>query len=208
MRYSLFAFSLLTVLAMSSAAEASFYANARMGISKFDEFKSKKVLVNGAPATITDKDKDNYSSFYAGAIGYRWDLPFLATLRTEAEYTYRMPYEQTYVVNGTNYVKDKYKIQTLMLNVGADITVLPLVKPYAMAGIGVTHIGVDRKVFGAANINKPDSENEFTWTAGVGLMTSFLGVLQGDIGYRVTQIGTGGDATRAQEIILGARLAF
>lgn len=207
MRRSLFTFALLAAVSASSLAHASFYGNARVGISKYDDFKTEAVTVGGVPGTITNKDTDDYSTFYAAAVGYRWSLPMIFAFRTELEYTYHMPYEQSYVVNGAISVSDKYTLQSLMLNAGIDFNIIPLVTPYALAGIGGTHVSIDRKAFGGV-VNDPDSYNKLTWTAGVGIAASLFGILQGDIGYRYTQFGNGGDATRSQEITLGARLSF
>ncbi|MBE6449522.1 MAG: hypothetical protein E7013_02345 [Alphaproteobacteria bacterium] len=104
-------------LFLTFSAHAEFYVSAGAAISK-----------NTASATknLYKADYDT-SAVYSVAFGY--DLPFIDIVRVEAEYLHN----RAQIKKGLGYVN----LDALMANAYVDIPfVLPLITPYAGAGIG------------------------------------------------------------------------
>ena len=110
-------FLALLAVFVAFSAQAEFYVSG--GMAK---------LKNAASA-LRDGHKADYHSSVGYSLAFGYDLPFIDIMRIEAEYFHN----RTEIEKGLGYIN----IDALMANAYVDIPfVLPLITPYAGAGIG------------------------------------------------------------------------
>lgn len=142
-----------------------------------------------------ENESGNY--FVSADVGVR-----LLRLRGELEYTFR---PDTTDVKSIIFGDDSVLAQNIMANIYYDLVELPFINLYVNAGIGNT------KFSGASAL---ETDNNFTWAAGLGVNLSLLNIANLDVGYRYMSMGDikfsdGRELAKdSHDIYLGLRFGF
>lgn len=203
-------FIALCLLAPSTAlaADLGLYVAPKIGWSYviMDEMKTRAEVSGLGSAQM--KDDGDGNAFMGGlAIGYDFNVKHGVPVRTELEYMYRSRVDDTMSVNVAGSrasSKQKYDIQTLMVNAYYDFNTNTIVTPYVGGGIGLAF--VDGKASGSlddvgVSLNK-DSTTNFAWNIGAGVGFDVTDSATIDLGYRFA--GFGEAESKSREFAGGA----
>ena len=149
--------------------------------------------------TDTDGKIENESGnyFVSADVGVR-----LLRLRGELEYTFR---PDTTDVKSLIFGDDNINAQNIMANLYYNVVELPFINLYVNAGIGNTKFSGNSKL---------KTDNNFTWSAGLGANLSLLNIANLDVGYRYIDMGdlefnNGNKLSKdAHDIYVGLRFGF
>lgn len=155
--------------------------------------------------TQNNQTKSIYPSISA-AVGFDFSKTSNVDARLELEYSYRDKVKFTPTTNsevwttdqgsdsfleniGSQLFSNELRTQSLMLNGYYDFTNSSKFIPYAGLGIGVTHIKNNY-----INLNYPDyafskKDNQFTWSAGLGVAYKVTDNVALDVSYRYVDAG-------------------
>lgn len=195
---------LVTAISFSSLAYADngFYTSLKAGISdtKFDNSKDQ---ISESDFQLTLHNKDADKSIYpniSAAVGFDFSKISNINARAELEYSYKdkakfnPAIEEIQVIDGSEAVNEEspfvkeLKSQSLMLNGYYDFKNTSKFTPYVSAGVGVTRVkNATQAFFEPENIT--DTDNSFTWAAGLGVAYKVTENVALDLGYRYVDAG-------------------
>ena len=199
---------LVTAISFSSLAYADngFYTSLKAGISdtKFDNSKDQIISTEpGMEEQITLHNKDTDKSIYpniSAAVGFDFSKISNINARAELEYSYKdkakfnPAIEAIQDIDGSEAVNEEspfvkeLKSQSLMLNGYYDFKNTSKFTPYVSAGVGVTRVKNATQAFFEPE-NMTDTDNSFTWAAGLGVAYKVTENVALDLGYRYVDAG-------------------
>ncbi len=198
-------------LLLCTAAAVLFSFSARAGEMK--PYASVKAVYSWEKAKTDDGQESGSETFKAPGLNVAVGVNLKNGIRLEGEYGYRALKSKTDASGGI-IGKEKFGIQTYMLNGYYDFATGTKVKPYIGAGLGLADVKL--------KYQDPDdlisiSKTKFAWNlnAGIGMEVSKNMVI--DLGYRYLQVedfkkdfGVGSlkFKTHANEVSLGVRYHF
>lgn len=198
---------LITAISFSSLAYADngFYTSLKAGISdtKFDNSKDQ-ITFNDVDFKETLHNKDDDKTIYpniSAAVGFDFSNISNINARAELEYTYkdkdtfnpdisRIQFgDESESINEESPFLKELRSQSLMLNGYYDFKNASKFTPYVSAGVGVTRIKNTTQLFDSTDQNLSDTDNSFTWAAGLGVAYKVTENVALDLGYRYVDAG-------------------
>jgi opacity protein-like surface antigen len=201
----------LVAVSFSSLANANngVYASIKAGVSDTKYKNSVDTEYNSDDPDYVwiysnnDQTKSIYPTISA-ALGYDFSAISPVNVRAELEYTYKSKTKyqpETYEtygdyagVIGIDYEHyaaintSSIKSQSLMLNGYYDFKNTSKFTPYLSAGVGFTHIK-NTQTDTIHHTNASDSDNQFTWSAGIGVNYAISQNVGLDLSYRYVDAG-------------------
>ena len=189
------ALSLVAGFAFSAHAECDGpYLAARGGIVKYN--------IDGQVGGHDTKDLEKKERLMlSGALGYRYEY-----FRTELEYVWRKHTEHE-----VDYVAERYKTYSYMLNFYYDLMPYNWWTPFVGAGAGLTKLSYSSidTLFPGGRSEGAYKPMKFTWSVGAGLSLKVTNRFNIDAGYRYYDMGKLKEAeVKAHEIYGGLRYVF
>lgn len=180
----------LVTASFSGLANANdgIYASIKAGIAH-TEFKDSTYKALGETSNNRSKYETVYPSIYAAA-GYDFSAISPVDARIELEYNYKdkTDFNPTLANKALNRINNELTSQSLMLNGYYDIKNSTKFTPYVNAGVGFTHLK-NQQTVKADNHSSSDSDNHFTWSAGVGVAYAVSQDVALDLSYRYVDAG-------------------
>lgn len=180
----------LITVSFSALANANdgIYASVKAGISD-TEFKDSSYKVSGKTSNNKSKYETVYPSIYA-AVGYDFSAISPIDARVELEYNYKdkTDFNPTLANKSLTRINNELTSQSLMLNGYYDIKNATKFTPYVNAGIGLTHLKNEQTLQDHTR-SSSDSDNHFTWSAGVGVAYAVSQNVALDLSYRYVDAG-------------------
>lgn len=192
-----------------ASADNGVYASVKAGVSdtKYKDSVDTEYTTDSTDHVWVYSNNNQTKSVYptiSAAVGYDFSTISPVNVRTELEYTYKgkTKYQpETYETYG-NYQGtvgidyehfaainlSSIKSQSLMLNGYYDFKNTSKFTPYVSAGVGFTHIK-NTQTNRIENTSASDSDNQFTWSAGVGVNYAVSQNVGLDLGYRYVDAG-------------------
>ena len=177
-------------------------------------YASVKAVYSWEKVKLSDDESPASSTFKAPGLNIAVGADFQGIraedgIRAEIEYAYRALKSKTSVDEDV-VGKEKFGMQTYMLNAYYDIGTGTMVKPYVGAGLGLADIKV--KYQDATDLFSI-SKTKFAWNLNAGVGFEVAENVTVDVGYRYLQVEEAKKEllkikTRANEISVGVRFDF
>lgn len=210
--------AVLFSFSVQAAPAANQTAPAQKETKTVAPYASVKAVYSWEKVKLSDEEGLGSSSFKAPGLNIAVGADFQGIraedgIRAEIEYAYRALKSKTSVEEG-GAGKEKFGMQTYMLNGYYDISTGTIVKPYVGAGLGLADIKVKyQDVEDLVSISK----TKFAWNLNAGVGFEVAENITVDVGYRYLKVEdvkkNFGDSstkikTRANEFSVGVRFDF
>lgn len=180
----------LVAASFSGIANANdgIYASVKAGISH-TEFKDSSYSADGEVSNNRSKYETVYPSIYT-AVGYDFSTISPITARAELEYSYKHAddFNPTLANKNLTRINNELTTQALMLNGFYDFKNKSDFTPYISAGVGLTHLK-NKQTLENHQRSSTNTDNHFTWSAGVGVAYAVSQDVALDLSYRYVDAG-------------------
>ncbi len=229
-------FLVLALIAASSSslanAQNNFYASLKSGVIDTKFKNSQYEYIESDELYLADNQNKSMHSAIALAVGYDFSKTYPLNVRLELEYmdkgetTYNpdfntlIDFSGVYQYGISSSFINELNVESLMLNGYYDFKNTSKVTPYVSAGVGLTRI--ENKIQNI-EVNSTDtaSDDQITWSAGMGLTYAVSENFALDLSYRYVDSGNFNFKTKfhgiavhseaklvSNEYLLGARYSF
>lgn len=191
-------------------ADNGIYTSLKAGISdtKYKNSEDAFFYTGDNDKSVNSNQNQTKSGYptISAAVGYDFSTISPFNVRAELEYTYKdkttfqpnvssiidyMPGSSPTVIDNGGYpsnYSNSLQSQSLMLNGYYDFKNGSKYTPYVSAGIGATHVK-NKQTAVHANETASDSDNDFTWSAGVGVAYAVSQNVALDLSYKYIDAG-------------------
>ncbi len=206
--------AVLFSFSVQAAPAANQTASAPKETKTIAPYASVKAVYSWEKVKLSDDESPASSTFKAPGLNIAVGADFQGIraedgIRAEIEYAYRALKSKTSVDEDV-VGKEKFGMQTYMLNAYYDIGTGTMVKPYVGAGLGLADIKVK---YQDAEDLVSISKTKFAWNLNAGIGFEVAENVTVDVGYRYLQVEEAKKEllkikTRANEISVGVRFDF
>lgn len=200
MKYLLCVAVIATSFSGLANADNGVYTSLKAGISDTKLKNSSSHYIDYDNTYFSRNETKSTYPTISAAVGYDFSAISPVTARAELEYTYKGKttfspdfYAEIYAGNFDDYnseswFQNKLTTQSLMLNGYYDFKNTSKFTPYVSAGVGITRVKNEITELDY-QVTQSDSDNHFTWSAGVGVNYAVSQNVGLDLSYRYVDAG-------------------